>query len=178
MKGSRMAFCTYCGRDVAPEARSCPGCGKPSPTGVVTTDEYAEWGTRVGAYLIDGLVACVPLVLAFALFAFSSSGSAVVVGVPILIAGFAWALLYKPVFEGRSGQTVGKRMLGIKVVREDGRPMSYGPAFARWVVAWVINWVPFGGVIDDLWPLWDDRNQTLHDKAAKTLVVRVPTGTV
>ena len=28
-------------------------------------------------------------------------------------------------------------------------------------------------LLDDLWPLWDDKNQALHDKIAKTNVVRL-----
>jgi uncharacterized RDD family membrane protein YckC len=48
-----------------------------------------------------------------------------------------------------------------------------GLAFGRFAVAWAINLIPFGGVVDDLWPLWDERKQTLHDKAVKTLVIKV-----
>jgi uncharacterized RDD family membrane protein YckC len=53
----------------------------------------------------------------------------------------------------------------------------------RWLVqniASLLSVVPFVGsfaglfpLLDGLWPLWDDKRQALHDKAARTNVVRV-----
>jgi hypothetical protein len=34
-------------------------------------------------------------------------------------------------------------------------------------------WRRAGALLDYLWPLWDGRNQTLHDKVANSIVVRV-----
>ena len=43
----------------------------------------------------------------------------------------------------------------------------------RSFAAAVLTLVPFvGSLLDLLWPLWDPRNQTLHDKAAGTVVLR------
>ena len=63
--------------------------------------------------------------------------------------------------------------LGIKVVDADNRsPIGYGRAFARLSTAflWALFTVP--GVLDHLWPLRDRRNQALHDKFARSVVVR------
>jgi uncharacterized RDD family membrane protein YckC len=79
--------------------------------------------------------------------------------------------------------TPGKLVVGLRVrLRERPGPMSWGTVLLRWVTQ---NWyaalafVPVLGsvaslypLIDDLWPLWDDKNQALHDKAAGTNVVR------
>ena len=55
---------------------------------------------------------------------------------------------------------------------ESGGRAGYGKALMRNLVARVIGLFPFVGLIDVLWPLWDDKNQCLHDKAASTIVVR------
>ena len=73
---------------------------------------------------------------------------------------------------GESGQTFGKRAVGIRVRAEGGGRVGYGKALVRNLVARVIGLFPFVGLIDVLWPLWDDKNQCLHDKAASTIVVR------
>jgi uncharacterized RDD family membrane protein YckC len=83
--------------------------------------------------------------------------------------------VYYTVLHGRPrGQTLGKRALGIRVIGEDFRPIGYGRAFGRFLMSWVMwlaCWLP--GLLDGLWPLWDDKNQALHDKVADSIVVRV-----
>ena len=66
----------------------------------------------------------------------------------------------------------GKKACGIRVRSESGGPCGYGRAFGRNLVARVIGLVPLVGLIDVLWPLWDDKKQCLHDKAGSTIVVR------
>jgi uncharacterized RDD family membrane protein YckC len=79
--------------------------------------------------------------------------------------------------------TPGKLIVGLRVrLRERPGPMSWGTVLLRWIGQnWnaVFSFVPLVGsiaglypLIDDLWPLWDDKNQALHDKVAKTNVVR------
>jgi uncharacterized RDD family membrane protein YckC len=179
-----MAYCTYCGKDISPEARSCPACGQPMGPGL-DGRELADWGTRVVAYILDVLVSAIgllPFVLMGVVVAAAPSsrsglfdGGAVsgTFAVMLLVVGGLWAIFHKPYFEGRSGQSLGKKATNIKLVREDGSEAGMGLAFGRFAVAWAINLVPFGGLVDDLWPLWDDRKQTLHDKAVKTLVIKV-----
>jgi uncharacterized RDD family membrane protein YckC len=87
---------------------------------------------------------------------------------------FAANILYKVLLEGSErGQTVGKIALRIRVRDANtSGPAGYGKAALRWLVSWVLwiaLWIP--GVIDDLFPLWDKKRQTLHDKAASTIVV-------
>ena len=67
------------------------------------------------------------------------------------------------------GQTPGKKMLGVRVVKADGSQLGDNDALMRAVVSMV------GGVVfllSYLWAFIDDRNQTWHDKAAGTLVVK------
>ena len=45
-----MAKCSYCGRNVSPEARRCPGCGQPDPV-----DEGVDWGLILGYLVMGGI---------------------------------------------------------------------------------------------------------------------------
>ena len=67
---------------------------------------------------------------------------------------------YWMVFEGgESAQTLGKRLVGIRVRAADGRRAGYRKAIVRNLVFDVIWLIPFANLVDGLWPLWDDRNQ-------------------
>lgn len=87
-------------------------------------------------------------------------------------------LAYFTILHGRFGQSVGKMAVGTRVVREDdGGAISYGAALLRifvMYVLWAICCV--GGIVDSVWLLGDRRRQCLHDKAAKTVVIRVDPG--
>lgn len=87
-------------------------------------------------------------------------------------------------------QTLGKMLVGIKVRQRDADRLPLGPILIRWALVYGIGLAgllqdvhPLLGlislpvlifqVLDLLWPLWDDKKQALHDKAARTNVVRV-----
>jgi uncharacterized RDD family membrane protein YckC len=75
------------------------------------------------------------------------------------------------------GQTIGKRALGTKVVRDDGNPtVGPGPAAGRGAIYALTPIVPFVGwlfdLLNELWLTWDPRRQCLHDKAAHTVVIK------
>jgi uncharacterized RDD family membrane protein YckC len=83
------------------------------------------------------------------------------------------AFLYYVLQHGRWGQTLGKRAMSLRVVREDGGPIGYGQAAWRLLFAYLISLATcgVGGLIDVAWILWDRRRQALHDKVARTLVL-------
>jgi uncharacterized RDD family membrane protein YckC len=153
----------------------------------------ATWGSRLGAYLIDLLVLAVPVLLVGALVAGAVLGlddddevaiGAVIAATLLFILIFAIAaLLYAPLLMMRqgqyNGQTWGKQLLGIRVVRDNGEPFSFGPAALREVVlkglavgiaSSIIPFIPW--FLNFFWPLWDDENRALHDMAASTHVIR------
>lgn len=77
-------------------------------------------------------------------------------------------------FHGTTGQTLGKKLMNIKVVHMDtGQTIDYGKAFVRWLIPGLGAWVTCGilPLLDGLWPLWDSRGQALHDKLVNTLVI-------
>jgi uncharacterized RDD family membrane protein YckC len=96
-----------------------------------------------------------------------------------LVLGF----VYNVAFLMWKQATPGKTVMGLRVrLREAPGPMPLGTVLLRWVGQYavgIVGLVPFvgsvGGIyslLNYLWPLWDDKNQALHDKIAKTNVVR------
>jgi uncharacterized RDD family membrane protein YckC len=74
---------------------------------------------------------------------------------------------------GAGGQTPGKRMLGIRVVSDEtGQTIGYGRAFGRYAITVVFSLFFIPLLLDYLWPLWDTKNQALHDKVVSSVVVR------
>lgn len=123
------------------------------------------WWRRVGATVVDGLLIGIPVSIVFG---------------AIGIAGYALSgiddvalLLYQILLLGMpAGQTIGNRAVTSRVIdATTGGPIGPGRATARQLVQLVLNLTIIGGILDVFWPLWDRRNQTLHDKAANSLVV-------
>jgi uncharacterized RDD family membrane protein YckC len=76
----------------------------------------------------------------------------------------------------RSGQTLGKKLIKVRVVPlEPGATLTRGMAAKRYLIEFVGGmFVPFFSYLDGFWQLWDKPyQQTLHDKVAKTVVVKV-----
>jgi uncharacterized RDD family membrane protein YckC len=147
----------------------------------------ASWGSRVGATLLDGLVQTVVIGLMFVPGVLALIADATVIGIILLVLAFfgylAVYVLYGAWFmrrEGeRNGQTLGKQWLGIRVVRDDGRPYDLGSGLLReFAVKQLLFGVvgsAFAGIpwfVDNLWPLWEDENRALHDLIVKSHVVK------
>ena len=67
------------------------------------------------------------------------------------------------------GATPGKRLMAIKIVNVDGKPINYGVAIIR-NLGYLISAVPLG--LGYLWVAWDKKKQGWHDKIAHTYVVK------
>ncbi|MEW1659494.1 RDD family protein [Streptomyces sp. NPDC093707] len=104
----------------------------------------------------------------------TASSSATPVGA-IIVMGLAWLIILGGWFflvakEGATGQTPGKKMLGIRVVKETtGQPMGFGMTFVRYLCRYLNSLLCWLGW---LWPLWDDKSQTFADKIVGTVVVK------
>ena len=66
------------------------------------------------------------------------------------------------------GKTAGKALMGLRVLGQDGRPVTFHQALVRALGYYVSGLALFIGF---LWVLVDDRRQTWHDKLARTVVV-------
>jgi uncharacterized RDD family membrane protein YckC len=98
----------------------------------------------------------------------------------LLLAGIAGALItmaYDWIQHGLWGKTLGKRAVGTMVVTADTRSkISGGAAGGRAAVYALPSAIPIIGTlfaaVNELWLLWDKRRQCLHDKAARTVVIK------
>ena len=84
------------------------------------------------------------------------------------------ALAYFAAMWTWKGTTIGGILLGLKVVRFDGQPVTFAPALVRALAAGFSMCVMFLGF---LWIAWDKDKQAWHDKIAGTVVLRLPRGT-
>lgn len=156
------------GMPPAPGMGGIPGGGMPP---------LAHWGQRVGAHLLDGLIILGPM-YALGLIDLANSDDPATAGPgPLFVVGLLYAAamaffqLYK---EGKTGQTIGKKVLGISVRREaDGGTLGFGMALVR-KLAHFLDSIPC--YLGWLWPVWDDKNQTFADKVCSTVVVKVGKG--
>jgi uncharacterized RDD family membrane protein YckC len=148
----------------------------------------ASWGSRVGAQLLDALILAIPSAILIALvlgvFLAGSDVGGVITAIIAFLLYIVVALFYAPVLmarEGpRNGQTWGKQILGITVIRDNGEQIELGFGFLREFVVKNLLFGFVGGffagiptLVDYLWPLWDDENRCLHDMVVSTHVVRV-----
>lgn len=160
-----------------------PGYAAPTPA-----YDYAGWGARVGAYLIDallslaasalGLVGYVWFFATLETTSYSDGTSTadydggpvpillMVVGFLIAVAFWVWNICIR---QGRTGQSLGKSNLGLRLVKEStGQPMGAGLSFVRQLAHYVDGLCYIGY----LWPLWDAKRQTFADKIMSTVVIR------
>jgi uncharacterized RDD family membrane protein YckC len=154
----------------------------------------ASWGARLGATILDGLIIMlVPTGLVMAGYVqylvkvndrqndcdsvnlsdncklptiSGASVTLILVGALLSIIGFFY-LCYR---EGSTGQTPGKKIAGIRLLREaDGSNLGFGFAFGRRLLHAIDGFACYLGY---LWPLWDDKNQTFTDKIVHTVVIK------
>jgi uncharacterized RDD family membrane protein YckC len=172
-----------------------PGAGGPpvsaAPGALAGRQVLAGWWSRAGALVIDGLIVGVGgILLAIAIMApfsilwFADEGAGLVgtiVGAMLaVVCVSAAALLYAPAMMARTnGQTLGRMVTGIRVVRANGEPMTFSYAMLREVAVKALLFGIAGSLTaglanlaDYLWPLWDEENRALHDFVVNTRSVR------
>lgn len=141
----------------------------------------AERGTRLGASVLDAVIGMTMMYLPIVLAAFIASAGdrsagVIVVAVLVGLSGFTvWSYLTY-INVKRTGQSLGKKMLGIRVVRVDGSPATVGRIFwLRNVLNGLFSAVPIlgtlYGLIDALF-IFSESRQCLHDRLADTIVVK------
>ena len=173
--------------------------GYPSPVAwvpPVPVYPYAPWGRRVAAYLIDfapAYLAMIPFWIGYVLFyvrviqvtAGGPTGSSadlfgelvrpavvwMIIGFVLMLIAFGWQWYNRWLIAGRTGQSMGKRALGTKLVAEvNGQPIGAVNAFLRDL----LHLLDGVACIGYLRPLWDMKRQTFSDTIMKTVVVDHP----
>lgn len=184
---------------------------QPAPLTTPDGVRLAGWWHRVGAYVIDGLIlSVIVVILAYpfvqdvitamgdfldqtmtAVDNGSPTPSSTQFGLDIAGAAFAIAaislavnLVYTIAFLTWKRATPGKLAVGLRIRLRETPDLPLSAILLRWATQTggpgLLGLVPIVGtvssafvVLDALWPLWDNNNQALHDKVAKTNVVRV-----
>lgn len=129
--------------------------------------EYQGIGIRFVSLVIDSLIISI---------IFGALGSILGAGMmrhgswSVGLLSFAFYIAYYTYLEGTRGQTIGKMITKIKVVREDGRPIDMKQAFKRNILRVIDGFFAYliGAVL-----IWrSDKQQRLGDTLAKTVVVK------
>ena len=158
----------------------------------------ASYGQRVGAWLIDGiffvpLIFVVLVLVQLGLFVgfyawYFGDLSDISVDMPIIfwvalslfLILMSCYIIWWLVALGR-GQTPGKQIMGVRVIKDNGEPSGWAYTFLREFVIkgllvgiLLFQTLGVAPLVNYLWPLWDraEKMQTLHDKLLGTLVVR------
>ncbi len=143
--------CPSCGRNDVGDSRFCYWCGQLLVGPTGFT--LATFGQRFAAYLLDGILIFLTLFIGYLIW---------------------WLIVLD------RGQTPGKQVVGIQVIKDNGEPSDWGYTFLR---EFVIKGILVGIIsmltlyifwlVDGIWAAWDKDKQTLHDKIVGTLVVQV-----
>jgi uncharacterized RDD family membrane protein YckC len=160
--------------------------GYPPPPGYLVPPprtDYASWGRRVRARLIDqiptylGLIICSVGYLILIVQLAVSDGSTlylrkalvtIIIGLGIVLASLVWTAYNRWLTAGRTGRSLGKRVAKINLIGEEtNAPIGAKNAFIRDLVH-ILDALTLVGY---LWPLWDDRRQTFADQLMKTIVI-------
>jgi uncharacterized RDD family membrane protein YckC len=145
-------FCVKCGKELPPGAVFCPNCGTPvtggpsaaTPSGPIsgfdalTKDQKAQeyWVWRLVAFLVDAVIVFLVLAILTALIALPALFTGGIGLFGVFFGGIAilWGIifvLYFAVAESSWGESLGKRIFGLKVVSKTNTNPSLGEAFVR-----------------------------------------------
>jgi uncharacterized RDD family membrane protein YckC len=159
-----------------------PAYGAPPPYGASgygapaygsTGAPLATYGARLGGWLIDWVILTVVNLVLTLPFRTHGHGLRLV---DVYLIGAVIGIAYGTLMCGSSrAQTVGMMAVGAKAVGAGtGAPIGYGKALGRAAFEYLMAFVLFiPWIVDMLFPLWDARNQTLHDKVSNTVVVKI-----
>lgn len=145
--------------------------------------ELAGRGTRFGAAMLDGLILVLlvgaPLFVGADIDAMSTDFTGGLSTTGMTLAGIGALILagVTTYLVHRNGQTIGKKLLGIKVVRSDASPASLARIFwLRNVVNGIPGVIPVignaWGTVDHVFIFVGDKRQCVHDKIADTIVIK------
>jgi uncharacterized RDD family membrane protein YckC len=156
----------------ASSRREAPGAAaRPQPPARYGFPLLATYGQRVGGFLID--IGIPGGLLVVVLIAALAARNVIVIGLVYpgaAVVGLTFLLWNSGYRQGRTGQSLGKSVLGIRLVRAGtGAPVGFGRATGR-QAAHLLDGLPLG--LGYLWPLWDEQRQTFADKVCSTIVVQ------
>lgn len=163
--------------------------GQAGQDGDTSRPKLASWGIRLGGFLLDLLF--VSIVQSIILVAVSAavpkeigtctvngqlelckkptSGGLAIIYITTIAMVAIYLIVYRGILVAKNGGTFGQRIVGVRVANEaNGANLSPGQAIGR---AFATLLSTFACYLGFLWPLWDSKKQTWHDKLSHSLVV-------
>ena len=142
--------------------------------------ELGGRGARLVAVIIDGLIQgaiyWVIMLVAFKGLDPRSGRAGVGLIAGQFVLGFVLFVLVQGYLLHTEGQTIGKKLLGLRIVRSSGERATLGRLFGlRYLVGWILVMIPFLGMIYalvDCLLIFRGSRQCLHDNIADTIVVK------
>jgi uncharacterized RDD family membrane protein YckC len=119
--------------------------------------KYGSFLSRFVAFIIDVLIISVPI------FLIQNNDFRTIFSLVVGTLYIVW-------MNGKYGATVGKMVMGLRIVKENGKKIDYSDALVREISSYLSTAIIFLGY---LWMLGDSKKQTWHDKIAKTVVIKV-----
>ncbi len=173
--------CPKCGSPNHIDARFCYSCGasmEGAPVGAVAGQVPAGFWIRLVAYVIDQAILFVPTIIALVLLEAAgiiplgeADSTSVLDFDPALnLIGLVREGAYFTLLIGLRGQTFGKRMLGLRVLRVNGERISYLRSLGRYL-SYFVSSLLFG--LGFLFIAWTDNKRGWHDHICDTMVVKV-----
>lgn len=131
----------------------------------LTEIRYAGFWIRFAAYLLDCLVLVAFSTLLSTLLGLNWTNNTPGLNLVELIVNILYFVILTSIY----GQTLGKMALGIKVIRQDGKPNSWGPILLRETIGKLFSTITilFGYIM----AAFDSKKRALHDRIADTYVI-------
>ena len=154
---------------------SAPGGGYPvGYGGGGGGGQYSGFGLRVAAFIIDLVILFIVNSIISVIFAGGVGRFAPVATLIELVIEFLYfGILWSQSSPLGAGQTIGNRLLGIRVAREDGSPLSIGAGLGRSALLLVTGIIcAIGWIVSFITSLTTQRHQALHDMPLNTTTLR------
>lgn len=153
-----------------------PAAAPPGATATSSAPRYAGFWIRWLANFMDSLIISIPTAAVFMMASVvgglsqAEEGARALFFILLLPFAFAATWLYFAFFESSASQaTLGKQILGLKVIDYEGRRISFARATGRFW-AKILSGIPFN--IGYIMAAFTEKKQALHDMLVKTYVVR------
>ena len=142
-----------------------------SEGGIDFDPDLASFGARFGGLLIDNIVVSLCLLPGMALVLVGST-ALIILGLLVMVVGFGVATVSYARAVATSGQWIGNRVTGTKVVdARNGRMVTAGEAGLRFLLRYLVSSIFYIGF---LMALGNSQRRTFHDNIAGTVVTRPP----
>jgi len=155
-----MVYCKSCGKEIPGDAEFCPGCGERQSVGELV---LATWGERFLAFIIDAILVGMVAGIVRPVYWWPGRTPFLDLGVSNVLLFLYWAYL-----EGTQGQSLGKKVMRIKVVDLKGGAIDMSKSLYQAVGKAFL--LPLDVIIGLL--VYGDRQQRLFNYLSGTVVVK------